>query len=332
LTSLANAIVQFFLADERLTRESLTLLTGAVINSLGQLRTAARQAESSEQWRTDVVAPLGITVGDLVAGIERRQRGLDAQQEEVQQQIGALLETQWFEAVAQCQEILESTTRTLRELGEILLRDSHQIQTLLQELLAMAIAADVIEAQEAITRVIDNVDRMAAWGLARQAAWSKYYRFVHRFLRDVVRLDPARALSKRLVEQVRAWPTAPFFLVAAAEGKIAVLRPIEARLDRPAVEQARRDRSREPVATAPDDEELDLERLVLAALHGGPRHLGEVTEDVLAQLPEHARYAAAGIVAALVAQHADPRPARPRPWVAVDKTLQIEDWPLRERR
>jgi chromosome condensin MukBEF complex kleisin-like MukF subunit len=39
-------------------------------------------------------------VGDLVAGIERRQRGLDAQQEEVQAQIAKLLSADWFSAVA----------------------------------------------------------------------------------------------------------------------------------------------------------------------------------------------------------------------------------------
>lgn len=332
LTSLASAIVEFYLEDDRLTRESLALLTGAVIGSLGEIRSAARQARSAEEWQASVVAPLRITVGDLVAGIERRQRGLDAQQEEIQRQIGALLETGWFEAVQQCQEILESTTRTLRELNEVLLRDSHQIQTLLQELLALASTAEMTEVEDAVGRVVENVDRMAAWGLARQDAWSKYYRFAHRFLRDVVRLDPARALSRRLVEQLRQWPADPFFLVAANEGRIAVLRPIEARIDRPAVEQARRDRERAPeVVDAAEDDE-SLESLVLQALHAGASELSDVTSQVLVQLPEVRRYAAAGTVAALVATHAEPKAARPRPWTPIDETLQIEDWTLARRR
>jgi chromosome partition protein MukF len=332
LTSLASAIVEFYLEDDRLTRESLALLTGAVIGSLGEIRSAARQARSAEDWQASVVAPLRITVGDLVAGIERRQRGLDAQQEEIQRQIGALLETGWFEAVQQCQEILESTTRTLRELNEVLLRDSHQIQTLLQELLALASTAEMPEVEDAVGRVVENVDRMAAWGLARQDAWSKYYRFAHRFLRDVVRLDPARALSRRLVEQLRQWPADPFFLVAANEGRIAVLRPIEARIDRPVVEQTRRDRERAPEAVDAAEDDENLEPLVLQALHAGASELSDVTARVLVQLPEVRRYAAAGTVAALVATHAEPKAARPRPWTPIDETLQIEDWTLARRR
>ena len=326
LTSLAIAIVRFFLDDDRLTRESLSLLTGAIIATLSELRSAARRAESVDDWQTLVVGPLRVTVGDLVAGIERRQRGLDAQQEEVQRQIAGLLETGWFDAVQQCQAVLDSTTQTLRELGEVLLRDSHQIQSLLQEIQTRAAVAGMHDAVEAVGGVVDNVDRMAAWGLARQEAWSKYYRFAHRFLRDVVRLDPARALSKRLVEQVRQWPMEPFHLVAAAEGRIAMLRPIEARIERPAVEQPRRDRERTAELVEPDERELDLEEMVRRALRAGATELTTVTASVLAQLPPARRYAAAGIVAGIVADVARARPERPRPWVAVDDTLQIEDW------
>src|SRR5438105_10547986 len=91
LTSLANLIIKSFLEEEQLTRESLALLTGAVISSLGQIRAAAERARDAASWRSSVLSPVRITVGELVGGIERRQRGLDAQQEEVQRQIGELL-------------------------------------------------------------------------------------------------------------------------------------------------------------------------------------------------------------------------------------------------
>ena len=83
LTRLAAAVVEYFLADEALTRESLTLLTGTLRAQLAEILAAARRADTEDAWREKVVAPLRITVGDLVGGIERRQRGLDSQQEEV---------------------------------------------------------------------------------------------------------------------------------------------------------------------------------------------------------------------------------------------------------
>ena len=77
------------------------------------------------------MGPLRVTVADLVAGIERRQRGLDAQQEEVQAEIAKLLSADWWSAVDRCQSLLDATTSTLRELNEILLRDAHHFVTLL---------------------------------------------------------------------------------------------------------------------------------------------------------------------------------------------------------
>ena len=126
LTTLANAIVEFFLHDEALTRESLSLLTKTLLVSLSEIKAAAVQASGDEEWRLRIVGPLRVTVGDLVSGIERRQRGLDAQQEEVQRRIGELLQASWFDAVDRCQALLNDTTTTLKELNTVLLHDTNQ--------------------------------------------------------------------------------------------------------------------------------------------------------------------------------------------------------------
>jgi chromosome partition protein MukF len=99
LTRLAAAVVEYFLTDEALTRESLTLLTGTPRAQLAEVLAAAKKAANEETWRHRIIGPLRVTVGDLVAGIERRQRGLDAQQEEVQAEIANLLSADWFSAV-----------------------------------------------------------------------------------------------------------------------------------------------------------------------------------------------------------------------------------------
>jgi hypothetical protein len=181
LTRLAAAVVEYFLADEALTRESLTLLTGTLRAQLAEILAAARRADTEDAWREQVVAPLRITVGDLVGGIERRQRGLDSQQEEVQAEIAKLLQADWFGAVERCQSLLDTTTNTLRELNEVLLRDTHHFVALLQEIQALASEAEQAESEEAVQRVIEHVDRIAAWGGARQRAWSDYYQYVHRY-------------------------------------------------------------------------------------------------------------------------------------------------------
>ncbi len=328
LTRLAAAVVEYYLADEALTRENLTLLTSTLRAQLVEILAAARRAEGDDAWRQDVVGPLRITVSDLVQGIERRQRGLDSQQEEVQLEIAEIIQADWFGAVERCQSLLDTTTGTLRELNEVLLRDTHHFVALLQDLQTLAASAGSADAEEAAQRVIEHVDRIVAWGSARQNAWSDYYQYVHRFLRDVVRLDPDRALSQRLRDQLAGWTDRPFFLHVAQAPSIRLLRPLEARVERPAVTRPRADREAPPSLVAPEDTLAALEALVRAALAEGAVELAEVTTLVLSALPPEIHYAAAGRVADILVRLTRVRSEHERPWKPVLDRLEIEDWSI----
>ncbi|WP_437293609.1 chromosome partition protein MukF [Sorangium sp. So ce426] len=331
LTRLAAAVVEYFLADEALTRESLTLLTGTLRAQLAEILAAARKAEDDGAWRATVAGPLRVTVADLVSGIERRQRGLDAQQEEVQAEIATLLSADWFSAVDRCQGLLDVMAGTLRELNEILLRDTHHFIALLQEIQALATAASNADAEATAQRVIEHVDRIAAWGAARQRAWSEYYQYVHRYLRDVVRLDPERALSQRLRDQLAVWTSRPFHLVTARAPSIRLLRPLEARVERPPVARPRADREAAPAWVEPERLAADIEALVERALDEGAATLAEVTSRVLPGLPEPVRYAATGRIADAVAHRARVRSERERPWAPVLDRIEIEEWAVDRR-
>ena len=331
LTRLAAAVVEYFLADEALTRESLTLLTAILRAQLAEVLAIAKKADSEEAWRQNVIGPLRVTVGDLVGGIERRQRGLDAQQEEVQSEIANMLSVDWFSAVDRCQALLDTMTMTLRELNEVLLRDTNHFVALLQEIQALASSADNIEAETTVQRVIEHVDRIAAWGSARQRAWSEYYQYVHRYLRDVVRLDPDRALSQRLREQLANWTVSPFHLVVAYAPSIRLLRPLEARVERPVVERPRADRESSLEWVNAENLLADLDALVTQAVTNGAKTLADVTACVLPAIPEAARYAATGRIASALARLVPVSAERERPWASVRERLEIEDWLIVER-
>lgn len=328
LTRLGMLIVQSFLEEEQLTRESLSLLTSAVISSLAQIRAVAERLSDETEWRSHIVAPLRVTVGELVAGIERRQRGLDMQQEEVRQEISNLLQAEWFTAIEQCQALLETMAGTLRELNEVLLRDTSHIQSLLQEIQEAAAAADAQEAEESAQRVADQVARMAAWGRSRQQAWSHFYQYVHRFLRDVVRLDPDRAISQRLLELIRGWPLKPFSFIVASDSTIRLLRPMKELGYRPSVGRPRGDWERVPSLVDAEQRQTAIETLVQIALKDQPSSLATMTRDIIAQLDEDERYSAVGHIAAVTAKLCSPRAAPERSWVPIGSSLEIEDWNL----
>jgi chromosome partition protein MukF len=332
LTRLAVAIVDFFVEDETLTRESLVVLTRALTSQLGAVLADARKAETEESWRSDVVEPLRVTVSDLVSGIERRQRGMDAQQEEVRERIGALLQEDWFEAVGDCEQLLDDTSTTLRELNEVLLRDSAHLQALLQEIEQAATEASVEDAVTQAQKVQEHLDRVAAWGGDRQRAWSDYYQFVQRYLRGVVRLDPDRAVSQRLRDQLAGWLDRPFAFNVVGEPSIRMLRDDQPNVDRPPVTRTHADREHSLDLVPPDPAPVALARRVDEALALGCERLVTVAGHVLPVLPQLERYRATGRVAELVAARVAVSSPLERSWTPLDELgLVIEDWTLKSR-
>lgn len=339
LSRLATGIVEFYLEDDVLTRESLALLTSGLVAAITSVRDAARAvtspapalappaASAPAVWQDRVVGPLRVTITELVAGIERRQRGLDLQQEDFQAEIRRLLEADWFGALDRCQGLLESTSATLHELNQVLLRDTSVLLALLHDIEELAIAAGEAEAEATVHRVMDQVDRIAAWGAARQRAWSDYFQYVHRYLRDVVRLDPTRALTQRLRDQL-AGAGARFALTIAGAPPIRLLRTVATVGERPPVVRPRAPREREPAADDGEDPQAVLEAKVRRALDGGASALSRVTTEVTAELAGGERFVEAGRVAHTAAQLARASADLERPWVAVGDDLEIEDWTL----
>ena len=328
LTQLALGIVRFYQADEALMRESLTLLTKTLLANLADVKATARQAKTPDEWREGVIGPLRVTVGDLVAGIERRQRGLDVQQEAVQERTAELLQEDWFGAVDECQSLLDETTTTLAELNTVLLSDTNQIQALLSDIEHLAGAADMPAAEQAVHRVGEYVDRIAAWGGVRQRAWSEYYQYVHRFLRDVVRLDPDRAISERLRNQLAAWPNARFYLVAAHMPPMRLLRESTNRLVRPPVQRPSRDRDKEVEEVTPEADIVTLEDHVRQSLGNGSVTLVEVLSDVLPKITPPQRYVSVGRIAWHIANAMQPRSPREREWTSTVDEIEVENWYL----
>ena len=334
LSRLAAALSDFYVEEEVLSQDSLDLLAQTLLRSLRDVLLEAQRAKRPEDWRGRVMGPLRITASDLILGIERRQRGFDSRQEAFQREIARLLEADWFNAVERCQTLLDDTATTLRQLGELLLRYTHEFQTLLQDVLELTLNAEQREAEGVAQRLMGQVDRIAAWGASRQQAWSEYYEHVHRYLRDVVRLDPSRALTERLREQLSGHAKNPFALTVADAPALRALRNVVPPAPPPPVRRPRVDRTPKLEEVAPHAPVDPLEARVRELLQGGVTELSEVTRQTTAELASEQRFAGAGKVAELAARLGRPEVARERPWVAVSPELAIEDWhmtPERER-
>src|SRR5690606_15879185 len=174
----ALGILDYYLEDEVLTRESLSLLTGTLTATLAQVlghatnlnesrAQPASDAAPTHDWHEHVNGPLTVTCRELLSAIEKRQRGLDQRQEQFQRQISALLAADWFGSLEQCQSLLDPSAEALRELNGVLLRDTHHLHTLLTELSQLAEENDQTEVSYATAHLTEQVDRISSWGSAR---------------------------------------------------------------------------------------------------------------------------------------------------------------------
>lgn len=231
LSPLGKALAEWFGAQEALTREGLEVMLTRIRGDLAGVRQAAVQGGDATHWRTRVVAPLRLTVAGLIEMIDRRQRGMDVQQQETREQIGRLLEAQWFEAVAQCEALLHSTSSTLHELNRTLMSETEGVANLLNEVFEVADGAGQEAALDAVNHVRTQIERVAAWGESRFQAWSAYYQNVHEFIRTIVRVDRERALRARLRDGIKGYAQAPWHLCRAAQPAYRHLREPESRLD-----------------------------------------------------------------------------------------------------
>lgn len=342
LTPLAEAIVQFFLQEEQLTRESLAALTGALRSLLAEVLGRAQSARTAEEWQQQVLAPLRNSVRDLVSGIDRRQRGMDAQQEEVQAQIGGLLQRDWFLAIDHCEELLESTSTTLRELNEILLHDLGHLQAQLTDVESLASDAEQSDSVAAAQSLGEHVDRVRAWGTTRQRVWSEYYQFVQRYLRDVVRLDPERALSQRLRNQIKEHTHAPYALIVAEAPVLQVFREESDVVVRPPVCRPREVRERAPEATFADRRREEMDAAIDRAIVQGVPSLHALLSRLLPEISPSERFVWTGRITARAARSAQSAAEHSSPFVPIDgdagfcgkpeSVLVVQDLKLSPRR
>lgn len=335
LSRLATGIVAFYIEDEALTRQSLEVIAASLALCLENVRNACTSEVCADEdaWQVQVVGPLRVTLVELAGAIERRQRGFDLSQEVVQRDIRELLSADWFGAVERCTQLLDTTSAVLRELNEILMRYGHTFGELLHEILESAERAQRADAQEAARVAMDQVDRIAAWGSARQRAWSDYHEWVHRYLRDVVRLDPSRTLVHRLREQLAGKGTAPFALNVASAAPFRVLRP-EFESPQPApVRRPKKERDKgldqQRVTADPD---AALRGAIAREVDAGASDLSTVTARMFEpELDVDAQFHVAGRVARLVPEIASVRSAREREWRAAGDGIVVEDWTLGAR-
>lgn len=327
LTQLAKGIVEFLIDQDRLDRQSLTILTTRIRADLAEVRGAAERGGNAEHWRNHVEGPLRLTVGGLVEGIDRRQRGMDLDQERVRERIAASLEEGWFDAIATCEALLDSTRDAIVELHHTAMQEVQGIHQLLLEVRDLATMADQHGAIAAVDAVQAQMERVTGWCSTRLAAWSEYHQTVHGFIRGWVRMDRDRAVSQRLRDAIRSYGERPWHLRVPDAPPYRHLREPEVTAARGRVER-RRTETRVPIEAGVVEVALaDTLRALVAERLGetGEACLTSLLADLLPERDADGRHRLVGELVEALARGGVPAPARAGDWVASVDTLEVQE-------
>ncbi|MBU2645254.1 hypothetical protein KKI24_11130 [bacterium] len=235
MTQLGKSIVRFLHETEKLTRQNLTIITSRIIAFLSEIRKSLETSGSETFWSEKVQIPLECIVGELLEAIEKRQRGLDLEQNAVRSQISQLLEKDWLEALESCEQLLTTTSDTLQELYRTILSENTAIKQGLSEIFEQADDHRQLKVLDTIDTIFHRLDQLEQWGKERVASWSQYYRRVNDFLQSIVRFDPNRELSRRLTEQLQAYPRQPWFIRIIKPYRFKTLKEINLAIETPRV-------------------------------------------------------------------------------------------------
>ncbi len=327
LSPLGKTLAEWFGARDALTREGLEVMLTRIRADLAQVRQAAVQGGDDAHWRIRVVGPLKLTVAGLVEMIDRRQRGMDVQQQETRERIGELLEAQWFEAIERCESLLQTTSSTLGELNRALMSETEGVANLLNEIFEAADRAGREETLDAVNHVRTQIERVAAWGESRFQSWSAYYQNVHEFIRTIVRVDRERALRARLRDAIKGYAEAPWNLRHSAQTHYRHLREPESRLDAKSVTRSRRES-----APALEDQAARtgrLERLAeawLARLAGtGRLDLWELLHELQPSHSDEELFLLAGELVVWMLERGQPLPPQGWEWLPLGRRLEVQN-------
>ncbi len=328
VTRLGKAIVDFLTNNEKLTRQNLTIITSRIVAFIADIRRSMETGGSDKFWEDKVHLPLRHVITELIEAIEKRQRGLDIEQEDVRSQISSLLEKDWLDALETCESLLDTTSETLQELYRTLLAENTAMKQGLNDIYEQADNNQQNAVLETIENIYRRLDQLEQWGKERVSSWSQYYRRVNDFLQSIVRFDPNREYSQKLKEQLLAYPQTPWFLDVIDAPVYRTIREINLLSSKKSkVVRTLRDLSQDDMDSDDDGNlvlDLMIEELKKRLKTGQELDLIDVIRPFLEQHPLENVYPHIGTLIDLLLKESDHHPGRCQKWEKPLEQLELE--------
>ncbi|VEJ55844.1 chromosome partition protein MukF [Pragia fontium] len=216
LTPLGIGITDYYIRQREFSTLRLSMQLSIVAQELKRAAEAAEEGGDDFHWHRNVFAPLKYSVAEIFDSIDLTQRIMDEQQQNVKDDIAALLGKDWRAAISSCELLLMETSGTLRELQDTLEAAGDKLQANLLRIQDATV--DNLELHFVDKLVMDlqsKLDRIISWGQQAIDLWIGYDRHVHKFIRTAIDMDKNRVFSQRLRQTLQTYFDQPWALTYA---------------------------------------------------------------------------------------------------------------------
>lgn len=225
LSPLGLGISDYYARYRRYSSLRLSIQLSMLADEINKALSAASEGGDVDFWKKDVYGVLKYSVAEIFDRIDLNQRTMDEQQQKVKEDIAALLNQDWQAAIGNCEQLLNETSSTLRELQDTLQSAGDRLQTQLFNIQERVHGRDDLEFVDVmIYRLQMKLDRIVSWGQQSIDLWIGYDRHVHKFIRNAINMDKNRAFSQRLRQSVIDYFDAPWLLTIANADRIRDMR------------------------------------------------------------------------------------------------------------
>lgn len=299
LTPLAIGITDYYIRQREFSTLRLSMQLSIVAQELCSAADAAEEGGDAFHWHRHVFAPLKYSVAEIFDSIDMTQRVMDEQQQNVKEDIAALLNQDWRAAISNCEVLLSETSGTLRELQDTLEAAGDKLQTNLLRIQGITMGREPLEFVDKLVLDLQNkLDRIISWGQQAIDLWIGYDRHVHKFIRTAIDMDKNRVFAQRLRQSTQNYFANPWGLTVANADRLLDMRDEELALISaevtgelpPNLEYEEFSAIKEQMA------EMIEQELQVYSKQDKPLNLGNVLREYLARYPRNHHFDLARIL------------------------------------
>jgi chromosome condensin MukBEF complex kleisin-like MukF subunit len=283
---MGEALANWQVQQIKFDGEPLGAILGAFNVQLSGIHEAAQLATEDKDWNDRVSKPIQYVIGELLSAVQRHQRELDRQHEEIRAFVPTLLKESSETSIDRCKGVLDMVMKTIQDLVLVTVDVSNAAFGLLahiEEVGERQSRADTSALCEDVRRRLESITE---WTNDRHKAWGTHFDTVHSYLRFASQVDRTRRITNSLKEAIAGVPDWSLQVVDCPRLPILRERSVSSG-GRAVAKRPRRDFQVESESVAPDRFPQRLQEIINEhLLSGGGVRWSEVIEVALKEQPQ----------------------------------------------